>query len=89
MIGLDVVHRFTDPTYAALSLAMRHGEDVFDQLWARGQIRLHASETERLLHAIGTETADYYATKNPGAGECTVRMPVRALVSVAACVVWR
>jgi len=69
VIGLDVVHRFTDPDYADISLAMRRGEDVFDQLWARGQIRLHASENER-LHAIGTETADQLATKNPCTGAC-------------------
>lgn len=54
-VSLDVVHRFADPEYARISLAMRRGErigeatgeSVFDALWRRGQIRLHASEPER------------------------------------------
>jgi conjugative relaxase-like TrwC/TraI family protein len=48
--NLDAVHRFTDPTYAGLSLKMRTGTDpgaVFDALAARGQIVLHASDVER------------------------------------------
>ncbi|MFJ9391309.1 MobF family relaxase [Nocardioides sp. NPDC101246] len=47
---LDVVHRFTDPDYADLSLRMRSGENagrVFDKLVARGEIAVHASEAER------------------------------------------
>ena len=53
-VSLDVVHRFADPEYAEVSLAMRTGEDlaggesVFGALWRRGQIRLHPSEPERL-----------------------------------------
>jgi hypothetical protein len=59
-IDLDTVHRFVravngqvvpDPQYGELSIAMRTGEDpgaVFDQLLARGQIQLHASDAERL-----------------------------------------
>ena len=46
-VCLDIVHRFADPTYAQVSLAMRSGAPVFDDLWARGQIRLYASEAER------------------------------------------
>lgn len=57
-VSLDVVHRFADPEYASISLAMRRGErigeapgeageSVFDALWRRGQIWLHASEPER------------------------------------------
>ncbi|MGI9156147.1 MAG: MobF family relaxase [Marmoricola sp.] len=91
VVGLDVVHRFADPEYAAISLAMRSGRpigeapgertgehrggpsgerpgtrgEVFDALWARGQIRLHASETER-LHAIGCETAAQLAAAETG-----------------------
>jgi exodeoxyribonuclease V alpha subunit len=64
------VHRFVctvdgatvpDRQYAALSLAMRAGDDsaeVFDALLARGQIRLHGSEAERaaaLAHAVAAE----------------------------------
>lgn len=62
-VGLDVVHRFADPEYAAISLAMRRGEmapggeSVFDALWQRGQIRLHASDPER-VHALAQEAAD-------------------------------
>jgi len=64
-LTLDVVHRFTcetttadgttatvpDVEYAALTAAMRDGEDsddVFTALRARGQTQLHASEHERL-----------------------------------------
>ena len=47
---LDQVRRFTDPTYAALSLQMRFGEtpgDVFDELLHRGNVVVHASDVER------------------------------------------
>jgi exodeoxyribonuclease V alpha subunit len=59
---LDVVHRFEDPEYAALTLAMRNGgeavgevlgeaphgtSEIFDALVTRGQIRLHANDAER------------------------------------------
>lgn len=53
-LTLDVVHRFTDPTYADLSLRMREGRDaadVFDQLLARGEIMVHPSDVE-CLHAL-------------------------------------
>jgi len=49
-LTLEAVHRFTDPDYAQLSLAMRTGEHpdaVFDQLHARGQIVIHADEAAR------------------------------------------
>ncbi|MCW2814564.1 MAG: ATP-dependent exoDNAse [Nocardioides sp.] len=52
-LSLNTVHRFTDPDYADLTLAMRTGHDpaaVFDTLHARGEIRIHPSETERLQH---------------------------------------
>lgn len=47
---LNQVRRFTDPTYAELSLQMRTGEKpgaVFDQLLARGEIVLHTNDVER------------------------------------------
>ena len=50
VVTLEKVHRFTDPTYAALSLRMRNGDDpggVFDALHRRGQVVIHASEVER------------------------------------------
>jgi exodeoxyribonuclease V alpha subunit len=50
-LELETVHRFTDPTYADLTLAMRTGQrpgQVFDQLHEQGLIQLHASEVERL-----------------------------------------
>lgn len=67
-VPLDVVHRFADPEYAGISLAMRRGErtgeapgeageSVFDALWRRGQIRLHASEPER-TQSLAHETAE-------------------------------
>jgi len=57
---LESVHRFADPDYAELSLAMRtsrHPAGVFDTLLARGQIRLHPSESERTraLAQIGAQ----------------------------------
>jgi len=50
VVPLDVVHRFTDPQYAELSLAMRTGArpgDVFDTLVERDQVRLYPTEAER------------------------------------------
>ncbi len=55
---LDVIHRFEDPEYAELSLLMRRGErpgEVFDRLHARGEIRIHATDVER-LHALAQRT---------------------------------
>jgi len=59
-LALETVHRFADPEYAELSLAMRTGRHpggVFDTLLARGQIRLHPSESERTraLAQIGAQ----------------------------------
>jgi exodeoxyribonuclease V alpha subunit len=51
-LALEAVHRFVDPNYGELSLAMRtsrHPGRVFDALLARGGIRLHPSEAERTL----------------------------------------
>jgi exodeoxyribonuclease V alpha subunit len=62
-VALDLVHRFADPAYADISLAMRRGEgaattgeSVFDALWRRGQIRLHANDSER-TQALAQEAA--------------------------------
>jgi ATP-dependent exoDNAse (exonuclease V) alpha subunit len=47
---LDGVRRFKDPRYAELSLQMRTGAEpgaVFDELLARGEIVIHASDVER------------------------------------------
>jgi len=49
-LELESVHRFSDETYADLSLLMRTGEragDVFDALLERGQVVIHASDVER------------------------------------------
>ena len=59
-LALETVHRFADPDYAELSLAMRTGRHpggVFDTLLARGQIRLYPSESERTraLAQIGAQ----------------------------------
>ena len=72
-LSLDVVHRFEDPEYAELSLLMRRGErsgEVFDRLLARGELRIHATDVER-LHALAHEpglvvadTRDQVATLN-------------------------
>ena len=50
VLELEGVHRFTDPDYAELSLAMRKAEDpggVFDQLLARGQVVVYPDEMSR------------------------------------------
>ena len=62
LVDLDSVRRFADPDYAELSLRMRAGqrpEAVFDRLFARGEIVVHASEVEQIAAladiAVGTE----------------------------------
>lgn len=62
IVSMQQVHRFTDPEYATLSLAMRDGrraDVVFERLVARDQIRVHASEAERVaaLAAAGANGA--------------------------------
>lgn len=50
-LTLDTIHRFIDPDYADLSVAMRTGEDpvaVFDQLLARGQVVVHSDDAARV-----------------------------------------
>ena len=49
-LSLEGVRRFADQAYADLSLRMRRGEapgEVFDDLVARGEVAVHASEAER------------------------------------------
>ena len=56
VVPLDVVHRFTDPQYADLSLAMRTGVragEVFDALVEAYQVRLYPSEAERTQALAG------------------------------------
>lgn len=51
------VHRFADPAYADLTLAMRDGRDpgaMFDQLAALGLVRIHASEEDAQMHIAGS-----------------------------------
>ena len=63
-VALESVHRFSDPTYADLSLRMRSGHragEVFDHLLHRGQIVVHPTEVERLAALTttnGTVIAD-------------------------------
>ncbi|MGD9607454.1 MAG: MobF family relaxase [Leucobacter sp.] len=48
-LDMAVVHRFTDPAYADLTLRMRDGRnpgEVYDQLTRLGLIRLHASNDD-------------------------------------------
>ena len=58
-LTLDTVHRFTDPTYADLTIRMRTGQqpgETFDELLTRGQIVIHASEVERTQALVGAST---------------------------------
>ncbi|WP_422936275.1 MobF family relaxase [Sinomonas sp. P47F7] len=51
------VHRFADPAYANLTLAMRDSRDpgdLFDQLATLGLVRIHASEDDAQTHIAGT-----------------------------------
>ena len=51
-LSLEGVRRFADPAYSDLTLRMRRGEapgDVFDELVARSEVVVHASEAERTL----------------------------------------
>ncbi|HEX5495027.1 MAG TPA: MobF family relaxase, partial [Mycobacteriales bacterium] len=67
-LQLEVVQRFTDPAYADLTLAMRtahHPEEVFDALLARGDIALHATETERAQAIAETLAGDLIAAAKP------------------------
>jgi exodeoxyribonuclease V alpha subunit len=63
-LELETVHRFTDPTYADLTLLMRTGQrpgEVFDSLQQRGLIQIHPTEVERLAALTdvdGTVIAD-------------------------------
>lgn len=62
---MDVVHRFSDPEYAALSLRLRERDkpaELFDQLYNRGHIRIHESQEE----AIKNMTAEGIATIHTG-----------------------
>ncbi|WP_416224781.1 MobF family relaxase [Nocardioides sp. dk4132] len=57
-LELDTVHRFSDPTYADLTLLMRTGStpgEVFDALHQRGLIQVHPTEVERLAALAGTD----------------------------------
>jgi exodeoxyribonuclease V alpha subunit len=67
---LDAVHRFTrrvdvdvpDRDYAALTLAMRTGEDpdiVFDRLHSRGQVRIQADDDARRTVIADEAAADH------------------------------
>jgi hypothetical protein len=70
------VHRFTDPDYAALTLAMRDRDNpavVFDRLTALGLVHLHESDDELRDHiaasrrdgeAVTVATNDEVATLN-------------------------
>ncbi|MFC7494407.1 MULTISPECIES: MobF family relaxase [unclassified Nocardioides] len=50
VVSLEMVHRFSDPAYADLSLQMRTGDDpagVFEALRRRGELVIHPTEVER------------------------------------------
>lgn len=72
-LGLETVHRFTDPEYADLTLLMRTGQhpgEVFDKLHERGLIQIHPTEVERLAAltdvdgTIIADTREQVATLN-------------------------
>jgi hypothetical protein len=68
VVSLDVVHRFTDPQYAELSLAIRTGvraAEVFEALVARDQVRLYPTEAER-TQALAELAADRFVSGRTG-----------------------
>jgi exodeoxyribonuclease V alpha subunit len=94
-LTLDTVHRFTrsavtpegvpvsepDHEYAALSLAMRIGDDpasVFDALLDRGQIQVHGYDADRLA-TLAESAADAVVTGHAGAVVADTREQVAAL----------
>jgi exodeoxyribonuclease V alpha subunit len=67
-LTLETVHRFADADYADLTLDMRTGQNpalVFDALLARGDIKIHASDVERVHHL--STVADAAGTGGAGA----------------------
>jgi conjugative relaxase-like TrwC/TraI family protein len=83
VVSLDVVHRFTDPAYAELSLAMRTGVrpgEVFDTLMARDQVRLYPTETER-TQALADLAAASRLTGQTGHSETLVMADTRDQVA--------
>ena len=59
VFDLTSLHRFTDPDYAQLTLALRTGRDpaeLFDRLHALGLVRLH-EDTEALRAAVAAPGA--------------------------------
>jgi hypothetical protein len=94
-LTLDTVHRFTrsvvtpdgvrvsepDHEYAALSLAMRTGDDpasVFDALLDRGQIQVHGRDADR-LSALAESATEAVVTGHTGAVVADTREQVTAL----------
>jgi exodeoxyribonuclease V alpha subunit len=92
---LDTVHRFTrtsvtadgvgvtepDDDYAALSLAMRTGDDpasVFDALLERGQVRVYGSDADRLA-ALADSAAESVASGSATVVVADTREQVSAL----------
>jgi exodeoxyribonuclease V alpha subunit len=83
-LSLETVHRFTDPDYADLTLAMRTGHDpaaVFDALHARGEIRIHPSEVERLHHLTHLASATAAAAADSTTGRPLIVADTREQVT--------
>jgi exodeoxyribonuclease V alpha subunit len=83
-LALESVHRFADPGYGELSLAMRtsrHPGAVFDTLLAAGQIRVYPSEGERTraLAQIGAQHPSAEASAGPVLVIADTREQVAAL----------
>lgn len=58
-VDIDIVHRFTDPDYADLSLRLRDRDnpvELFDDLYRGGHVRIHDSE-EAAFAAMAADAA--------------------------------
>lgn len=57
---IDLVHRFTGPAYAELSLQMRSRKqpaDLFDKLYSGGHVRIHTSHDDALAAMVADAAA--------------------------------
>jgi len=74
VFDMDSVHRFTDPTYADLTLRLRAGHNsapLFDQLHALGHVRVHRSADDAHDHIAAATTAAIEATRTVAATVAT------------------
>ena len=81
VFDLDSVHRFTDPSYADLTLRLRAGDNpthLFDRLYAHGHVRVHHS-TDDAHEAIAAATTAATGTTRTVAATVATNDEARSL----------